>query len=89
MLNILNGFTIFTVIYLFFFPKRVNLKKCNNPVCNLYDKNNYVAHIRTLEQTLNHRLVLKKVHKAIHFNQKACLESFIDVNTNLRTEERN
>ena len=36
-------------------------------VCSLYDKNNYVVHIRTLKQGLNHRLV----HKVIQFNQKA------------------
>ena len=30
------------------------IKKCHKPVCNLYDKNNYVAHIRILKQALNH-----------------------------------
>ena len=30
-------------------------------------------HIRNLEQASNHRLVLKKVHRAIKFNQEAWL----------------
>ena len=34
----------------------------------LYDKNNYVVHIRSLQQALNHGLILKKVHKLIQFN---------------------
>ena len=33
----------------------------------------YVIHIRNLKQALNHKLVLKKVHITIKFNQKAWL----------------
>ena len=47
-------------------------------VCNLYDKNNYDAHIRTLKQALNHGLILEKVHKIIQFNKKTWLKSYID-----------
>ena len=43
----------------------------------MYDKNNYIEHIRTLKQILNHGLILKKVHKVIRFNQKAWLNSYI------------
>ena len=64
-------------------------KKCNKLVCNLYDKNNYVTHIRTLKQALNYGLVFKKVHKVVQFNQKAWLKSYIDMNTKLRTEAKN
>ena len=28
-----------------FLPERMKINKCNKLVCNLYDKNNYVAHI--------------------------------------------
>ena len=35
-----------------FLPERINIKKCNKLGCNLYDNNNYVAHIRTLKQAL-------------------------------------
>ena len=35
----------------------------------LYDKNNYVVHIRALKHALNHGLILKKVHGVIQFNQ--------------------
>ena len=30
-----------------FLPERMKIKKWNKLVCNFYDKNNYVVHIRT------------------------------------------
>ena len=62
----------------------MKIKKCNKIVCNLYYKSNYVAQIRALKQALNHRLIFKKVHKIIQFNQKTWLKSYIDMNTKLR-----
>ena len=58
-------------------------------MCNLYDKKNYVVHIRALKQALNHGPVLKKVHKVIKFNQKTWLKPCIDMNTKLRTGAEN
>ena len=58
-------------------------------ICNLYDKNNYIVHIKSLKQALNLRLVLKKVHNVIQLNQKACLKQYININTKLRTETKN
>ena len=43
-----------------FLSKRMKIRKFNKLVCNLYDKKEYVAHIRTLKQALNHGLILKK-----------------------------
>ena len=51
-----------------FLPERMKINKCNKLVCNLYDKNNYVVHIRSLKQALNHGLMLKKIHRVIQFN---------------------
>ena len=39
-------------------------------MANLHDKEEYFIHIRTLNQVLNHVLVLKKVHRVIQFYQK-------------------
>ena len=44
-------------------------------VRNLYHKNNYVIHIGSLKQALNNGLILKKVHRAIQFNQEAWLKN--------------
>ena len=44
--------------------------------------------IRTLKQALNHRLILKKMHRVIQFDQKACLKPYIDMNAKLETEAK-
>ena len=41
-------------------PQRMKMNKCSKLLCNLYDKNNYVVHIRSLKQALNH-LMLKNL----------------------------
>ena len=48
------------------------------------DKKEYVLHIRNLNQALDHRLVLKKVHEVIKFNEKTWLKPYIDMNPELR-----
>ena len=72
-----------------FLPERMKIDKCNKLVCNLYDKNDYVLHIRALKQALKHGLKLKKVHKAIDFYQEACLKKYIDMNTEFRKKAKN
>ena len=62
----------------------MKIEKVEKFVVNLHDKTEYVIHIRNLKQALNHRLVLKKVHKEIEFNQNAWLKAYIDINTDLR-----
>ena len=37
-----------------FLPERMKINKCNTLGCNLYDKNNYVVHISSLKQALDH-----------------------------------
>ena len=72
-----------------FSPERMKIDKCKKLACNLYDKKNYVVHIRTLKQTLNHGLILKKVHRVIQFNQEAWLKTYIDMNNELRKKAKN
>ena len=43
-----------------FLPERMKINKCNKLVCTVQDKENYVVHVRTLKQALNHGLILKK-----------------------------
>ena len=42
-----------------------------------------------MKQTLNHGLVLKKVHRVIKFNLNAWLKPYIDINTDLRKKANN
>ena len=43
-----------------FLMKKMKIKKCNKLVCNMYDKNIYVTHIKkhTLKRAVNHGLIL-------------------------------
>ena len=57
-----------------FLPERMKIEKVKKLVANLHDKTEYVIHIRNLKHTLNHILVLKKVHGVINFNENAWLK---------------
>ena len=72
-----------------FLPERMKIGKCKKLACNLYEKKNYVVHIRSLKQALNHGLILKKVHRVIQFFQEALLKPYIDMNTELRKKTKN
>ena len=62
----------------------MKIQKCTKLVCNVYDKEKYVAHLRPLKQTLSHGLEQEEVHKVIEFSQKAQLKPYIDMNTELK-----
>jgi hypothetical protein len=63
-----------------------NIKKL---VPNLYDKKNYVCHIKNLQYYLKKGLKLKKVHRVLEFYQRSWLKEYIDFNTNLRKNAKN
>ena len=58
-------------------------------MCNLYDKQKYAAHIKTLKQALNHGFVLKEVRRVMNFNQKAWVKPYIGLNIRLKAEAQN
>ena len=72
-----------------FLPEIMTINKCYKLVCNLYDKQDYVVHIRPLTQALNPEIILQEVHTVIQFNQKAWLKEYIDMNNKLRIEAKN
>ena len=72
-----------------FLPEKMNIEKDEKLVANLHDKTEYVIHKRNLKQALNHRLVLKKVHRVIKFNQNDWLKPCIGMNTCLRKKAKN
>ena len=67
----------------------MKVNKCKKLVCNLYDKKDYVDHIRSLKQALNNGLNQKKIHRVLKFNQSAWLKSHIDMNTEKRKNAKN
>lgn len=48
---------------------------------NVFDKEKYIVHIKSLQQYLSLGLILTKVHRVIQFRQKAWLKSYIEFNT--------
>ena len=72
-----------------FLPDRMKVNKVNKLACNVSDKENYSVHIVALKQTLNHGLVIKKVHSVISSKQEAWLKPYIDLNTKLRKNAKN
>ncbi|XP_057305260.1 uncharacterized protein LOC130642191 [Hydractinia symbiolongicarpus] len=72
-----------------FLPKRKMIHRVEKLIPNLEHKKKYVVHIGALHQALKHGLELKKVHRAIQFNQSPWLRGYIDHNTKLRTAAKN
>ena len=55
-------------------------------VPNLRDKNHYVLHYRNLQLYLSLGMKLKKVHRALRFEQSPWMEPYIRMNTELRKQ---
>ena len=72
-----------------FMCEKMEINKVEKLVPNLYDKRNYVIHMRALNQALKHGLILKRVHHLIEFDQSAWLKLYINFNTQLRTQAKN
>ena len=72
-----------------FLPEGTKVKHLEKLVTNFHNKTEFVIHIRNLKQALNHRLILKKVQRAIESNQNAWLKRYIDMNTKQRQKAKN
>ena len=70
-------------------PERMKIEKFEKLAANLHDKTEYVIHIKNLKQELNHRLIMKKVHRMIKLNQKAWLKPQTDMSTKIRQKTKN
>ena len=66
----------------------MKIEKVEKLAANLHDKTEYVTHIRNLKQASYHRLVFKNVHRMIKSNQNAWLKPYIDMNTDLRKNQK-
>ena len=53
-----------------FLPRRMKIDKRKKLIYNLQNKKEYVVHIKSLKQALNHGLKLKKIHRIFEFNKK-------------------
>ena len=66
----------------------MKIKKVKKLAANVHHKTEHVIQIRNLKYVLNHRLVLKNVHRVIKLNQNAWLKPYINMNTDLRKKSK-
>ena len=69
-------------------PERIKIEKLEKLIGNLHDKTEYVIHIKSLKQTLNHELNWKKVNRFITFNKKSRLKPNIGRKIELRIKQK-
>lgn len=67
VLSIPKSYTSYTICHSY--PKEWKLISVKTLVCNLIRKEKYNVHRQTLEQALEHGLILEKVHRVIEFSQ--------------------
>ena len=72
-----------------FLPERLVVNNTEKLICNLQNKKDYVVHINTLKQALEHGLKLINVHQVIEFEQEEWLKEYINLNTELRKKATN
>ena len=72
-----------------FMCEKMEINGVEKLVPNLRDKKNYVIHIQALNQVLQHRLRLDRIHQVIEFDQSPWLKTYMDFNTQLRTAATN
>jgi hypothetical protein len=58
-------------------------------VPNLYDKKNYVCHIKNLQYYMSKGLIITTIHRVLEYEQRAWLKEYIDFNTDLRKKAKN
>jgi hypothetical protein len=64
-------------------------EKLKKLIPNLYDKKNYICHIKNLQYYLKMGLKLTKIHRALQFDQSHWLKPYIDFNTQQRALSKN
>ena len=71
-----------------FLLERRKRKKVSELVGTIEDKEKYVVHISGFKEELNHGLKLKMIHGILQLNQKAWLNTYIEMNTKLTSEAK-
>ena len=68
--------------------ERIKFGKFESLGTNLHGKEEHVLLIKNLKQTFNPRLLLKKKHRGIKFNQKVWLKPYVDMNRELTKKKQ-
>ena len=70
-------------------PEQIEVNKVPKLIPNLGDKKKYILHYENLKQYLSLGLKLTNIHRGIKFKESKWLETYIALNTDLRTVAKN
>ena len=70
-------------------PEKIKVNKVDKLIPNLYDKKNYICHIKNLQLYVDLGLKIKKIHRILEFDQKPWMKGYIEFNTELRKKATN
>ena len=70
-------------------PEKIVVNKVEKLIPNLRPKKEYVCHINNLKQYSKLGVVVTKIHKALKFEERPWMKSYIDLNTDFRTKATN
>ena len=70
-------------------PEKIKIDKISKLIPNLYDKKNYICHIKNLQLYVSLGLKIKKIHRILEFDQKPWMKGYIEFNTELRKKATN
>ena len=70
-------------------PEKIKVGTVDKLIPNLYDKKNYICHIKNLQLYVDLGLKIKKIHRILEFDQKPWMKSYIEFNTELRKKATN
>ena len=69
-------------------PERIKIGNVEKLIPNLNNKTNYVVHYENFKLYESLGLNITKIHIGIKFEESACLEEYINLNTKLRIEAK-
>ena len=70
-------------------PEKIKVDKISKLIPTLYDKKNYICHIKNLQVYVDLGLKIKKIHRILEFDQKPWMKGYIEFNTELRKKATN
>ena len=71
-------------------PEKIKIdNRISKLIPTLYDKKNYICHIKNLQLYVNLGLKIKKIHRILEFDQKPWMKGYIEFNTELRKKASN
>ena len=70
-------------------PEKIKVDKISKLIPTLYDKKNYICHVKNLQLYVDLGLKIKKIHRILEFDQNPWMKGYIEFNTEIRKKATN